>query len=308
MSSPGKKQSNTKKALKAFKEWDKNRTPIYNNGKEPFQAADDEIFVQSDYEKTWFVSNYGNIISFNDANNPKLIQPRTDTKRKNKGRERYFAYKKQGKMSYELTAKAFGAYVFGTAKAKCIKDKYDIHHIRAFDSSKGRAYNNDPEFVEYVTKQVHALLTNIQEHQGQPTINRMNSIANIAEKEAPGKAVVITDGGKDHVGIVSMDANEIIEKLKQSTYYAKICDLYYQHIINQSLDTLIKIRGEEYFEGGKYVFVQIRNYTIIYLIKKNYDKIDIIDITNKNLENGASINADVIIDFTQKGGFLNVDI
>ncbi len=69
--SPGKKQSNTKRAIREFKKWNDNRFPLYySNGTNEFIATDDEIFVQlydylnQRYDRRYYVSSKGNVISF----------------------------------------------------------------------------------------------------------------------------------------------------------------------------------------------------------------------------------------------------
>ncbi len=68
---PGKKQSNTKKAIKAFNEWNSNRYPLYHrDGTNEFLAKDNEIFVQlydyhtQKFDRRYYVSNEGNVLSF----------------------------------------------------------------------------------------------------------------------------------------------------------------------------------------------------------------------------------------------------
>lgn len=69
--SPGKKQSNTKRAIKEFEKWNSERYPLYDrNGENKFTAADDERFVplydylNQEMRYSYYVSNKGTVLSF----------------------------------------------------------------------------------------------------------------------------------------------------------------------------------------------------------------------------------------------------
>lgn len=300
MSSPGKKQSNTKKALKAFKEWDKNRTPIYNNGKEPFQAADDEIFARFPFDKCLFVSNYGNIISFHNSEKPILLQSRLDRK---KGRERYII-KNKGYMSYEVVANSFEVYVFGLAKAKNKKGEVEIHHIRKFNFAEGRKYNNDPELLEWVTTNVHNLLTFIQNNPNNRSTKLLERIAHVAKVEAPGEAVIITDNGKNHVGIYAISNEEMNEKIKQASNYSVLVNVVLKQrsitLLNKAIEIALQ-KDADYFSCVKYATVLSDTHTFIYSIKQEQAEITINDVTEIN-----RIDSSIVI--SENGGQVYVNV
>lgn len=268
----GTKQRITKQAQKAFKEWDKNRTPIKKeNSTELFQAADDEEFRQFPEVKYWYVSNKGNVISFYNASEPKLISVWEDPGKH--GRKRY-----RGRwMSYEVVARAFDIYAFGKAK----KGKAEIHHERSFDYSKDGAYNDDPKFLEWVSEGVHNFLTYIQAHQNESITENMEWLKKLAKKEAPGEAVIAIDGGKDYTAIFSMSNEKIMEIIKQSPDYEKICNLYQ---IEKALTNIINMVGYEYFIESKYILFAFPNYTYIYRISNIDDEIIKEDYTNKDID------------------------
>lgn len=271
----GTKQRITKQAQKAFKEWDKNRTPIeIENSTEVFQAADDEEFRQCSEVKYWYVSNKSNVISFYNPSRPRYIQTFKDKSKR--GRER-FTHGKDNWMSYELVARTFDVYTFGKAK----KGNAEAHHVRSFDYTKGREYNDDPEFLEWVLEYVHDFLTYIQGHPNEPTVKNMECLAHIAEKEAPGEAVIVTDGGKDYTAIFSMSNEEMLEIIKQSPDYERICN---QYQIEKALANIINIVGYDYFVESKYILFAFPSYTYLYRISNVDAEIIKEDYTGKDIE------------------------
>lgn len=104
MAKRGTKQSITKKAPKRFERWDANKTPLYNKDGDLLVLKEDEEFTmlydyrggapgtnkETRFNPRYYVSNYGNIISFSKVNSdePELLLNKTNASKKEKDKKR----------------------------------------------------------------------------------------------------------------------------------------------------------------------------------------------------------------------------
>lgn len=208
----GTKISKTKRANKAFETWSLTRYPIpKEKGEGLFYADADEIFVKcKTFQKKWYVSNRGNVISFANPDKPILLN--SDTNKR--GRERYKRSDKKTIQIAQLVAESFDVYRFGKT------NKWQVHHIRKYDVSMGRAYNNNPDYLQYVSQQAHELLTYLQNN---PRNKRtpeqekyiLELLNKIVKSENPNNATIVIDG--DNETSIHSEKQETVIKVLEKT-------------------------------------------------------------------------------------------
>ena len=207
----GKKRSKSARARTNFKSWNETGLPEVKDKKtnSVFHKAEDEMFLESPTlskkfgKNRYYISNKGNLISFaKNPDHPELItvdRYNRELAKKKKGkknkshRDRYSLGDNYHKYTYVLVAEAFSVYAFGLATKK---DK--VHHTRKYIQEKGLYFNNDPNYLEYVTEEVHKLLNrlqNSQEHERTliEEVLIMMEISRLSAKEEPDKITVFMD-------------------------------------------------------------------------------------------------------------------
>lgn len=200
------KRSKSAKARRNFKSWNETGYPEVINKKtgEAFHKSKGEVFLSSPTlgrkfgENRYYISNKGHLISFaKNPDRPELINvDRFKAKKGKKGkyyRDKYTIGNNFHEYTYRLVAEAFGVYAYGLATKK---DK--VHHTRRYIQAKGLYFNNNPDYLEYVTEEVHKLLNRLQESQDrertlEEEISIMQAISYIAGKEEPNKISVFWD-------------------------------------------------------------------------------------------------------------------
>lgn len=225
----GTKRSKSAKARANFKSWIETGVPEVIDKKtgSVFHKDEDEMFLESPIlnkkfgKNRYYISNKGRLISF--AKNPdhplliavdrynKELAEKKERKKGKKNRPRRDSYNigdNFHEYTYRLVAEAFGVYAFGLATKK---DK--VHHTRKYIQEKGLYFNNDPDYLEYVTEEVHKLLNRLQESQGRERtlieeVLIMMEISRLSAKEEPDKITVFMDG-PDNTSAFTMENSSI---------------------------------------------------------------------------------------------------
>ena len=201
----GKKGSIAKEAAKNFRRWYENDDPEIivrdsKNRDKIIHKIKGEIFVESPmlsqkYGKhRYYISSRGRLVSFAIPNDPVLMHPTFDNREK-------YGIDTRGMRTLEfihrLVAEAFTVYAYGLAT-----NRSHVHHIRGYIKRKGIFFNNNPDYLEYVTEAVHKLLTKIQkkradERSVDEEIEILKTLSKIAGIEAPDEITIITQDLND---------------------------------------------------------------------------------------------------------------
>ena len=206
-----KNSSIAKAALKNFRRWYENDDPkiiVRDKDGNIIHRIRGEIFIESPMlsdrfgKHRYYISSRGRLVSFAKPDSPRLLTPLTFQNDPNE-REKYRINPKQGNKKeitvsiHRLVAEAFTVYAYGLAT-----EEDEVHHIRSYLKRKGIFYNNNPKYLEYVTKAVHKLLTKIQkkradERSVNEEIEILKTLSKIAGIEAPDKITIITQDLND---------------------------------------------------------------------------------------------------------------
>lgn len=171
----GQKQSKTKAAKKAFKEW------------YPTRPDKTEEYRQCKTVPYWFVSNKGNIKSFEDPSNPIDINQYSKGKYKQVSASKYGV--KTTQYVHRLMAEVgFHVPTFGKAKNRKNLKGFEVHHTEADK-------RNEADALQILTPKAHGLLNLIPtDNSPEKEIKYLKKISATVRNEAPDQAVVITSG------------------------------------------------------------------------------------------------------------------
>lgn len=197
----GTKISKSKRAKAAFRSWDMTGTPevTADNGK-VYHKMHGEKFVESPtlskkYGKNYYyISNRGHLISFKNPGKPRLIEPEKAVKDGKNRRDRYSVVNHNDHhLIHRLVAEAFEVYAYGLAT-----QSDHVHHTRRYRRDKSIVFNNNPQYLEYVTERVHRVLNILQERPrnkrtAQEELEIMQAIAYVAGIEEPNRITVVVD-------------------------------------------------------------------------------------------------------------------
>lgn len=171
----GQKQSKTKAAKKAFNEW------------YPTRPDKTEEYRRCKTVPYWFVSNKGNIKSFEDPSNPIDINQYSNDKYKQVSASKYGV--KTTQYVHRLMAEVgFHVPTFGKAKNRKNLKGFEVHHTEADK-------RNEADALQILTPKAHGVLNHIPtDNSPEKEIEYLKKISATVRNEAPDQAVVITSG------------------------------------------------------------------------------------------------------------------
>lgn len=171
----GQRQSKTKAAIRAFNDW------------YPTRPDKTEEYRRCKTVPYWFVSNKGNVKSFENPSKP------IDIIQHNNGKYKYVSTHKPRVPStqyvHRLMAEVgFHVPTFGKAKNRKTLKGLEVHHTEADK-------RNEADALQILTPKAHGLLNHIPtDNSPEKEIEYLKKISATVRNEAPDQAVVITSG------------------------------------------------------------------------------------------------------------------
>ena len=173
----GQKQSKTKAAKRAFNEW------------YPTRPDKTEEYRRCKTVPYWFVSNKGNVKSFENPSNPIDIIQYSNSN----GKYRYVSTHRTGVQTTQYVHRlmadvGFHVPTFGKAKNRKSLKGLEVHHTEADK-------RNEADALQILTPKAHGLLNHIStDNSPEKEIKYLKKISATVRNEAPDQAVVITSG------------------------------------------------------------------------------------------------------------------